>query len=153
VISLKVKDLMTKEVISVNRTTAIKKVVRIFSESAFGSLPVVGEEKKIVGIITKKDLLMTFLPEYFDLLEDVSFIEDFGLLEESLSLLEEGLLLVDDVMSKKVVTIKEDESLFKAVALMIQSDVRRLPVVDEENKLVGIITQTHVCQAILRKGK
>ena len=149
---MKVKDLMTKEVISVSRTKPIKEVVQIFSESAFGSLPVVNQEKKIVGIITKKDLLMTFLPEYFDLLEDISFIEDFGLLEESL-LLEEGLLLVDDVMSKKVVTIGEDESLFKAVALMVQSDVRRLPVVDKENKLVGIITQTHICQAILRKGK
>lgn len=149
---MKVKDLMTKEVSSTTRTTPIKEVVQIFAESAFGSLPVVDEEKKVIGIITKKDLLMTFLPEYFDLLEDISFIEDFGLLEESL-LLEEGLLLVDDVMSKKVVTLREDESLFKAVALMVQSEVRRLPVVDEENKLVGIITQTHICQAILRKGK
>lgn len=153
VIFLKVKDLMTREVASVSRTTPIKKVVQIFSESAFGSLPVVDEEKRIMGIITKKDLLMIFLPEYFDLLEDISFIEDFGLLEESLSLLEEGLLLVDDVMSKEVITLKEDESLFKAVVLMVQSNVRRLPVVDAENRLVGIITQTHVCRAILRKGK
>ena len=144
---------MTKEVISVSRTTSIKEVTRIFSESAFGSLPVVDEEKRVVGIITKKDLLMVFLPEYFDLLEDISFIEDFGLLEESSLLLEEGLLLVDDVMSKEVITIKKEESLFKAVALMVQSDVRHLPVVDGENRLVGIITQTHICRAILQKGE
>lgn len=64
----------------------------------------------------------------------------------------ERLFLADDLMTTKVITVNEDTSILKAIALMIKNRIRCLPVVSE-NKLVGVISRTDILRAILIKKK
>jgi CBS domain-containing protein len=129
-------------------------VAKIFDTHPFDSLPVIDERGVLVGIISRTDLLHVFLPNYFGLLDDFSFVQNFGALEVdkgSFKMIEK-LFVVDDLMTKKVITIEERSSLLKAIAIMKKHGVRNLPVVKDE-KLVGIITRGDILRAFLREEK
>jgi len=148
----KVKEFMTTRLITINRATTIKEIARIFLTHSFDFLPVVDKENHLLGVITKKDILAPFLPEYFNLLEDINFISDFGSLEISITESLEHLLLAEDIMVKNPVTVDEETSLFKAIALISHYKVRHLPVV-KEGKLVGIVSRTDILRALFSEEK
>ena len=139
---MKVKDFMTKEVVTATRSTPILEAMKIFSEHHYGGLPVVDEENRILGIVTKKELLMMFIPDYFDLLGDLSYIEDFGLLKAEVLPELNQLLIIDT----------EDMPLLAAASVMAHHHLHTLPVV-RENKVVGIISQMDICRAVYRVEK
>jgi len=149
---MKVKDFMTKEVVTVTRSTPILEAMKIFSEHHYGGLPVVDEENRILGIVTKKELLMMFIPDYFDLLGDLSYIEDFGLLKAEVLPELNQLLVIDDIMIKKPVTATEDMPLLAAASVMAHHHLNILPVV-RDDKVVGIISQMDICRAVYRVEK
>ncbi|GAF74078.1 unnamed protein product, partial [marine sediment metagenome] len=75
---MKVKDCMTKEVVTVKRSTNLSQLIEIFRKYSFHTLPVVETNNKIVGIVTFEDLLRVFQPYSRDLarmLETVPFVE------------------------------------------------------------------------------
>ena len=145
---MRVKDYMTKEVVSISPSSGIKDIYRILREKNIGGVPVVDKERNILGMITKNELLTALLPDYFDMIGDFLFIDDFGALEEELEQLPEfKLFIAEDLMIKGVVTVNEDASLLKVPALMDKHNVNRLPVVDKNNKLIGIITKMDLCRA------
>jgi CBS domain-containing protein len=149
-----VKDCMTKDPITVYPQTTFTQMARLFYEHHFDAFPVVDEEQHLLGIVSRTDLLKVFIPEYFDLLDDLSFMRDFGRLEidEESTKMVESLFLVDDLMTTKVITVEEDTTLFKAIALMMKNRIRCIPVV-REDRLVGIISRTDILKAILIKRK
>ena len=95
----------------------------------FGSLPVVNNEKKVTGIVTEREMLLVF--------QDL-----------------DQLFPVKEFMTRRVTSVYEDVPMFDATRLMIKRGFRRLPVVDEEGKVVGIITAADalklVAKAILK---
>ncbi|MFQ6067324.1 MAG: CBS domain-containing protein [bacterium] len=143
----KVKDFMTKKVVTIGRETTIQEMAHIFLTHTFDLLPVVDKENNLLGVIAKKDLLSPFVPEYFDLLEDIGFISDFGGLETVPGTILENLLLAEDIMRENPVTIDEEASCFKALALMASHDIRHLPVV-KKGKLIGIVSRTDILKVI-----
>ena len=143
----KVKDFMTKNVVTISRETTIQEIARIFLTHTFDLLPVVNKENKLLGVIAKKDLLSPFVPEYFDLLEDIEFISDFGFLEAVPGAILENLLVAEDIMRENPVIIDKEASCFKVLALMASREIRHLPVV-EEGKLVGIVSRTDILKII-----
>ena len=151
---MRVKDYMTKEVISVSPSTGITDIYRILREKNIGGVPVVNNEKRVIGIITKKELLAALLPDYFDMIGDFLFIEDFGALEEELECLPElKLFIAEDLMVRNVVTVSKDSSLLKIPVLMDKYNVNRIPVVDKDNALVGIITKMDLCYAYFNNNE
>lgn len=150
---MKVKEIMTRDVICISPSEQLKDIYRIFCEKKIGGVPVVDEKKNILGIVTKKELLAALLPDYFDMIDDFLFIDDFGELEKILeSIPELRLFIAEDLMMRKVITIDEDASVMKVPALMNKYGVRRVPVV-KEGKLVGIITRTDICRALFNNSK
>lgn len=143
--------MMTTRVVSVKRSTSIKEIMKIFLEHPFHFLPVVDEEGNLLGVITEKDVLTPFIPEYFDLFEDLDFVSDFGKLEEPPIEILENLLVAEDVMRKNPVVIQKEASLFKAIVLMTKKGVAHLPVV-EGKKLLGVISRTDILKAIFEES-
>lgn len=151
---MKVKDFMTREVISVFSSTGIKDIYRILQEKNIGGVPVTDKEGRVLGIVTKNGLLTAVLPDYFDMIGDFLFIDDFGALEEELEHLPEfNLFIAEDLMIRDVAVVNEDASLLKVPALMDKYNINRLPVVDRSNKLVGVITKIDLCHAFFRDVK
>ncbi len=150
---MKIKDVMKRDLITVSPSTGIREIYDIFHKKHVGGVPVVDKDKKLLGMVTKTEILDVLIPDYFDMVTDFLFIDDLGALEdtlESMPLLE--LFIAEDLMIKDIITINQNASLMKAPVLMNKHNVRRLPVISEENKLVGIITRMDVCEALFNGG-
>jgi acetoin utilization protein AcuB len=107
--------------------TSARKALDIMQSKRFSNIPVV-DDGNIVGIVAKEDIIN----QYFCGEQGCTLMED---------------TLVVDIMTKHFVTIKKMDYIEKAVALLKEKDVSALPVLDTDNKLVGIITRTDIFDA------
>jgi len=143
-----VQDVMTRDVISIPKYESIMHVANILSERNISGLPVVDKENKVIGIITQADILsivgMRKEHTFKDLLKHM--------LGEPLPERRMGDI-VGDIMTSPAVTIKPNANIAEAAQLMDEKKIRRLLVVDENHKLVGIISRTDILKAVIKKLK
>ena len=121
---MKVKECMCKEVESINPNTSIKECAKIMSDNHIGCVPVCNEQKKVVGIITDRDLL----------LRAVACDKDINTTKAS------------DIMTCNVYCCSSDTDVKEAENIMSTEKIRRIPIVDN-NKIVGILTLGDISQA------
>lgn len=127
--SAPISDIMTTKVKSIGPNTTMDTVNEIFSTSHFHHLPVV-EEECVVGIISSKELYL--LKDHFTLFKNRDAETTNNLILRS--------LLAKEVMTKNIVTVKATDTVDYAVDIFRENLFHALPVVDEEKKLVGIVT-------------
>jgi CBS domain-containing protein len=143
-----VQDVMTRDVISVLKYESIMHVANILSEKNISGLPVVDKENIVIGIITQADILsvvgMRKEHTFKDLLRHM--------LGEPLPERKIGDI-VADIMASPAVTIKPQANIAEAAQIMDERKIRRLPVVDDRNRLAGIISRADILKAVLRKLK
>jgi predicted transcriptional regulator len=145
---MKAKDIMSKDVVTVPPSAGIREIYQVFKKTRYGGIPVVDKDNRVLGMVTKAEILSVFLPDYFDMLgENIIFIDDFGTLDEELeSLPVFELFIAEDIMKKGSVAIDENASLLKIVAMMRKYNVRRV-LVQKQGILQGIITREDICRA------
>jgi len=123
-----VKDIMTKNVVSVSAKAAVSTALDLMQANNFHRIPVVDKDNKLIGLVTKKSIKT----------ENQS---------SSLSIFELNYLLnklqVADLMIKDVITILPDSLLEEAASIMMKNNIGCLPVVENEY-VVGIITQRDI---------
>ena len=131
-----VKDHMTPNPYTITKDVVISKAVEIMRKNHFHRLPVVDEQGKLIGLVTG------------GLVEEKS-----GASSTSLSIYELNYLLsktkVQDIMIKHVTTITQDLFVEVAAQTMLEKEISCLPVVDENNKVIGIITDKDIFQAFI----
>ena len=98
---MKAKDVMTRDVITVSPSAGMQEIYEIFKKTRYGGIPVVDKDRRILGMITKAEILAVFLPDYFDMLgENITFIDDFGVLDEEFeSTPSLELFVAEDIMN------------------------------------------------------
>lgn len=141
-----VKDVMTTDVITVQKFESVLAVAELLSLRNISGIPVVDKQGKVVGIITQADILSVV-----GIRKDRTFKD---LLKHMLGepLMERRMGdIVGDVMTAHVLTTTPDTSIAMVVLIMDDKKIRRLPVVDEKKKLVGIISRADILKAVLRK--
>jgi CBS domain-containing protein len=128
--SVTVASIMTKEVKTAKESQTVKAAAKIMIEKDIGSLVIVKgtEPDRPVGIITERDLVR------------VVGTTDTSTLQ----------MPVRDIMSKPVVTIEASSSIKDAIQSMELNNFRRLPVVDREKKMVGIVTDKDIFKVIMK---
>lgn len=134
---VKVRDWMTEEVVSADPDTPIAAAHQIMKKNGVRRLPVV-ENRKLVGIITIGDV------------REASPSDATTLSIWELNYLW-AQLTVGKVMTKRCLTATPDTSLFEVAKTMLEQKVSGLPVVDEQNNLVGIITESDIFKMIVKK--
>ncbi|HAW59995.1 MAG TPA: hypothetical protein DCW86_00800 [Actinobacteria bacterium] len=148
---LKARNVMSKEVLVVEKGTLVKEVAKLFTEKKIGGAPVVDENGKLVGIVTEGDLIMQdvriHFPTYIHLLDGFIFLQSFGRFERELK--KAVGARAEDVMTPDVVTVSEDTPLEEIATLMVEKDVSRLPVL-RGDKIVGMVTKGDIVRAIAR---
>ena len=131
-----VKDHMTPNPYTITKDVVISKAVEIMRKNHFHRLPVVDEQGKLIGLVTG------------GLVEEKS-----GASSTSLSIYELNYLLsktkVQDIMIKHVTTITQDLFVEVAAQTMLEKEISCLPVVDEDNRVIGIITDKDIFQAFI----
>ncbi len=141
-----IKQIM-REVKTINSKTTFFDAIKKMIEEETNSLVVVGDAGEVKGVINAGELIREVVPDYLE--EDDAVAAHFANREifvEEVNRAKDTAL--EKFMIKNPVTIKYSDSLMEAAVLAISSRQFRIPVVDEENKPVGIITRTELKRVI-----
>jgi CBS domain-containing membrane protein len=149
VLAVKARDIMTRQVHSVRPDAPLKEVAETLARTGVAGVPVVGEGGKVEGVVSEKDFLALMGGEGAG-----GFI---GIVSECLK--GKGCVAVParkmaarDVMSSPAVTVREETALTEIAAVFTERGINRVPVVDGEGRLVGIVSRADVVGAFLRRG-
>lgn len=135
--NLTVRDYMTSHIVTLNPDDSLLEAHRLMGAERIRSLPVV-VDGELLGIVTRTDLLSN----------DNSRFLSRNNQEESLKVLTSS---VEQIMTTSVITIDRDASLLEAARLMLENKIHSLPVVDEEKKLTGILTESDLFRMVIQK--
>jgi CBS domain-containing membrane protein len=154
---MKVRDIMRTSVVVLPQNATLKDVLDKFLKHHLDTLPIIDAAQRVVGFVTIDDLVDIFLPRYHEMLRDFSALEDKGQLASlfnqafrGLDGHDERLILAVDVMNSEIRWVPADSSLLEAAARLRSQNYERLPVVDKDQKLVGLISDFEIILALLR---
>lgn len=135
-----VKDIMTRNVISVKPGASLRELTRILTDYRINGVPVVEDDGNLVGIITMTDLLKILRDiNYWDGIEKLK--PDVGIKDALLQ--EKEHVTVSRKMTTMVSTVLEDDPVDRVIDLMCKHNVHTIPVV-KNNKLVGVVGATDI---------
>ena len=141
-----VDKVMTRKVVTASPSTSYKELARRMSEHAVSALPVVdlvGDEGRLVGIVSEDDLLAKRGPDPWRYLEARSRGDDARA----------EALTAAELMTSPAITVRAEESLVQAARLMHRKRVKRLPVISSKGRLVGIVSRGDLVKAFLRSDE
>jgi len=147
VANIPVFDFMTRNVITIPESRTMKQASKLMYEDNIGSIVILKEgsgsnlDGNVSGSTTeKKEIPMGIVTER-DIARTVGFAAEHSIF---------GDIPLSEIMSKPLITIQAGASLKDAVVLMQQKDIRRLPIIDKDGKLVGIITEKDILRAVFK---
>ncbi len=146
---LTASDIMIRNVITIHCSASLRELSRLLAENRITGIPVIDDDKRLVGMISMRDLIREEVralganPEYHDIYELFSSALN---MEEA-----EGVsvkhLWVEEVMSATLYTATESTSVRELCAIMDRRNVHRIPILRDE-KLVGLVTATDVIRTL-----
>ncbi|KUO17701.1 CBS domain-containing protein [Streptomyces dysideae] len=146
----KVGSVMTTEVVRAEYGTPFKEVVRLLGDHHISGLPVVDDDEKVIGVISETDLMVrqAETPDPYEPKKRFRFarLTQEGRKRAAKAKARTAGLL----MTEPAVTVHADDSIIEAARTMAQHHIERLPVLDEEHRLVGIVTRRDLLQVFLR---
>jgi len=119
---ISIKDVMIKQVFTIHSDQRVALARLRMLRYGVGALPVVERDGKLVGILTLRDIDLAG-----------SDIRE---------------LLVKDLMTSELITRKKDALISDIVDIMLKTGIQRIPIIDDDNKLIGLVTQTTVIRCI-----
>lgn len=134
-----VRACMKRRVFSVKVNTTLDQAAAIMRENRIGTLPVVDQDKKLVGMLRLENILALVMPDFVHLVEHFEFAHNFGSLEFAKPEPESLKQTVAEIMEEPV-SVEQNSGVLRAAAVLHFRDLRDLPVVDAENKLVGLVS-------------
>ena len=147
-----VADIMDREPASVSPDDDVKSVIAELRTHDLPGLPVVDETRKVVGIITEADLVISdeesdfHLPHYVNIMGGIVFLESTKHFAERAQ--KACASTAAEMMTADPMTVGPDEPAEHAARLISEKHHNRLPVVDDEGRLVGVVTRVDVLAAL-----
>ncbi|MEU3599174.1 CBS domain-containing protein [Streptomyces sp. NPDC006798] len=142
-----VADLMTTEVVRVRGDTPFKDVVRQLAEHRVGAVPVVDAAGRVIGVVSEADLL----PKTADRPDAAGLVPLPDVPAWDLVRAEGSR--AEELMSAPAVCARPEWGVVEAARLMTAQNVKRLPVVDGADRLVGVISRSDVLRVFLRRDE
>ncbi|MCE4612335.1 MAG: CBS domain-containing protein [Desulfurococcales archaeon] len=123
--AITVSSIMSKNIYSLNENRTVADAARVMKETKTGSILVVNPQGVIVGVVTERDLVYKVLAEGRD-----------------------AQTRLKDIMTRDIKTVKPSSTLAEAAKIMIEMEVRHIPVVDEAGRPVGILSIRDLIESI-----
>jgi len=143
----RVREFMTGKVLTLTPSTPFKQAVELLAARGVGAAPVVDDDGRVLGVVSEADLLLK---------EEYPRDREQGLGERLRHRADQARshgTVVKDFMSSPAVTIGRDATVREAASLLHARRVKRLPVVDELGRLVGIVTRADLLKLFLRSDE
>ncbi len=145
---MEISKYMKRHVVSILESSTIREAASLFVKHHIGLLPVVDENKKLIGVVGLRDMLSLELPDFISFVMDVDFVHDFGAVETTRPPAKTLDQSVKTLMSPTI-SVHEDTGLLRVYALMLQHHLHDMPVVSKDEKLVGVASRVDIGTAIL----
>ncbi|WP_043268319.1 CBS domain-containing protein [Streptomyces sp. CT34] len=141
-----VGDVMTRTVVAVGQEATFKEIVETMARWKASALPVLAGEGRVIGVVSEADLLPKeeFRGADPDRREQLRRLAD---------LRKAGALTAGELMSAPAVTVHADATLAQAARVMARRSVKRLPVVDAEGMLQGVVSRADLLKVFLRSDE
>ncbi len=151
---MKAKQIMTIDLVAVTEKSTLREVIQLMLENNISGIPVVDNDGKLKGIVSESDVIRLkrklHMPDYIQLLESLinnAYPEDFN------AAVTRALKMpVAEFMTKQVITVNENTSLFEITHLMLEHGINRILVV-RDSRLAGIVTRRDIIRAMAAINK
>ncbi len=150
------KDVMSSPVITVKADTPLKKAAEILDENSFSGVPVVDEEDVVIGVLSETDIL-----SYTQQIIGQPLRDPHRVLTKSKEVLHVDIThrgvevielvantTVETLMTLHVISVSPDSPIYNVICLMKENNINRIPVVDGDNKIMGIITRADIIEVL-----
>jgi CBS domain-containing protein len=142
---IRVRSLMTRDVVAISPETSVGEIARLMWEHAISGVPVIDEQRRVIGIVTEFDLIAREAsfnaPLYVPFLD--AFFKVPGTGDET-QLRKILATKAAEIMSSPAITIGPEEKIEALATLMYRRRVNPVPVVDEEGRLLGIVSRSDI---------
>ncbi|MFA5881895.1 MAG: CBS domain-containing protein [Eubacteriales bacterium] len=146
------KEIMNADVVFVGPDDTVEDVIKLLLDKKISGVPVVNNEKKVIGIVSEGDLIVRsqklHVPSYIQILGGIIYLDDPEDFREELK--KSVAVKVEDVMTKEPVTVDEDTPMEEIATIMSDARINRLPVL-KDGKLVGIVSRADIIRSLARK--
>jgi CBS domain-containing protein len=150
---LTAREIMTENVITIKKDSSIEDLSEILLKNKISGVPVVGNDGKIAGVVTEGDIIVQdtdlHFPRYFKLLDGIIYLDSLNRFRDNLK--KHLATKVEDIMVTKVKTISPDTTISDIAELMLRMKINRLPVVDEDDNILGIVTRADIVRSMIPK--
>lgn len=147
---MKVHMVMSAGITTASPDATVRDLWKLLFAKHINCIPVVDKKKKLLGIITKEDLLKALYPDYQEYFADLETIEDFEEMEEKVG--ELGNKKASEIMRRRVIYTRGDTPVMRALSRMIVRRLNQLPVLSIGNQVIGVVTKGDIFYALFRKN-
>jgi len=149
---MKISDIMTKKVVVVNPENNIIIIVKLLLKNKIHCIPVIDKKNNIKGIISEKDLFTKepacdYLPIWSGLLEIGRYQNEISA-DQEVKMTRLIQVSAEEIMTADPVTIKEDADISELLKIFRETRYKTIPVVDENNKLSGVVSIVDVIRKV-----
>jgi CBS domain-containing protein len=150
-----VKEVMTTEVVTLNGFMSIREAAEVLAARNISGAPVVDNEDKLIGVLTESDILLSVKNAADEVHMVFPSIHTMGVMFElskgeteiMKAFEEQANTVVMDVMTRNVITCRPDTALNEVASLLVEKRINRIPVIDDDDRVVGIVTRGDIVKA------
>jgi CBS domain-containing protein len=135
-----VRDVMTTRVVTVRADARVKQAIQLLDDHQITAMPVVDDEGRLVGVVSEADVLRDALMPDRRAHEIPSHTEG-----------RTKLLIVADVMTRLPMSVTADADLAAAASVLVDTAIKSLPVIDEEGRVVGVVSRRDVISVLAKR--
>ncbi|KPK27993.1 MAG: hypothetical protein AMJ61_03850 [Desulfobacterales bacterium SG8_35_2] len=150
---LTAKDIMTTNVITVQKDTSVNELAEILWKNKISGAPVLDEGGNVISVVTESDLIdqnkKVHIPTMISILDSVIFLESSKKTEKEIQKMAGNT--VKDICAMKLVSVSEDTGLDEIATIMSENKVHTLPVM-KDDKLVGVIGKSDIIRSMAVQG-
>lgn len=144
---MKVGELVDRDLTALTANCSLSEAIEILYNHNVSGLPVLDEEGRVIGFISEKDIVRAALPGYAQMLQDSSFLPDYGQFSNRLNAIAGNP--VSKYMKQDVITFDEDDSDFYVANKVIKDNIKMAPVL-KDGILIGVVSRSHLLRHLLR---
>ncbi|MCL4200657.1 CBS domain-containing protein [Patescibacteria group bacterium] len=144
-----VSEIMTRDVMTVSPDSTYRDLCKKIFTSHIHTLPVATRDNKLVGIVTRRDILERIYPKYQDVMDYLETPQDFEAMEERIK--DMAPIKAKDIMCKTVIFARETTLVMRALSRMIVRHVDQLPILNDDDQVVGMVTKGDIFYSLFRK--
>jgi len=141
-----VKDIYIRDLTAITDDMTVREAIEILYTHRLPGVPLVDEDFKVIGYVSGSSISDVIIPDYVKRLVSTSYFPDIGILAKELASIMDSPV---SEVKKWTPVVEEEDTDLTALKLMLEHHRNVLPVVDEENRLRGVITKEAILSAIV----